>query len=52
MWAMSDVVYPLVDMSYGQVYPILLWALGVHLMAMGASLTLDFEQAAEAARDA
>jgi hypothetical protein len=52
MWAMADVVYPLVDLSYGQVYPILLWALGVHLIAMGASLTLDFEQAALAEQDA
>lgn len=47
MWSMADVVIPLVDTRYGPVYPLMLWALGLHLTAMGASLTVDFHQAAE-----
>jgi hypothetical protein len=43
LWTMSDVSAPLVDLGHGQVYPMMLWILGVHLMTMGASLAVDFE---------
>lgn len=45
MWAMADVVIPLVDTRFGPVYPLMLWALGLHLIAMAASLTVDFHRA-------
>ena len=42
-WAMSDVGLPLVDLHHAQAYPLLLWALGVQIMAMGASLAVDLD---------
>jgi hypothetical protein len=52
--AMGDVGAPLVDLGPGQLYPIVLWGLGVVLIGVAASLLADFELAerAEESRDA
>ena len=43
--AMGDVGAPLVDLGHGQLYPTMLWCLGVILLAGAASMTADFELA-------
>ncbi len=43
--AMGDVGAPLADLGDQQFYPVMLWCLGVILIAASASLTADFERA-------
>lgn len=44
-FAMGDVGAPLVDLGSGQLYPIVLWGLGVVLVGVAASMMADFELA-------
>jgi hypothetical protein len=52
VFAMGDVGAPLVDVGSGQLYPIVLWGLGIVLIGVAASLTADFELAERAEVDA
>ena len=47
MGCMADVVYPLVSRNHGDVYPTLLWCLGMLIVAGGASIAADIEQAVQ-----
>lgn len=51
MMVMADVVNPLVDQSHGQIYPIMLWCLGIIQLTVAALLTADFEIAEQSARE-
>jgi hypothetical protein len=53
MWAsvgallmcMGDVASPLVDLGHGQIYPTMMWCMGIILLTVSASLMADFERA-------
>ena len=49
MGSMADVIYPLVTANHGEVYPTMLWCLGLIIVAGGSSVAADIEQAIQKA---